>query len=215
MVTMASDKSSSGDRGDLIRLLFARLLAEHEAILRRPRPYQMQRAAAAERAVVAAAQRLAINGHDLARRTRPQGLGPRRQATQELVGVQPLGYTRKRVGRGDAATQAQVPAEPVQLLPSVTRQILPSRSIHTRVCQTFQVFQVFQVFQASGAVQFRQPPLTPTCCAPSKTKPPLADPLSTLDGTHHLARMTPLKLDAEALYFFLGFRCRFYPVRFA
>ena len=143
------------DRGDLVRLLLARLLAEHEAILRGPSEHQIPLAATAERAVVAAAQRLAINGHDLARRARTQGLDPRRQTAQELVGVQPLKHACKRIGRGNTA--AQVLTEPVQLLPAVIRQILPRvtaaerdddnieqivppRPIHTRVCQTFQAF---------------------------------------------------------------------------
>ena len=197
-----------GNGGDLVGLLRARLLTQHEPVRRGPGSHQMQRMPPGP-VVPRAAQRLAVNRHDLLFDLPPQDGHHRRQTAQKLVGLQPLKDAGERVRRGNAVGQLQELFEPLPLGPTVARQvfprvaladcaahrnrhdvhqIVPTRPRHARVCQSCKALR-----------QNLQTGLRRHVVAPSVFSLPRTGHKPALDGSTSTAFITPLHLDAEAL----------------
>ena len=101
-----------GHGGDFVALGRRAELAEDESVALRPGADQMHRAAAR---AAAAAQRLAIEGHDLAGQRRAQALGPGGESLGKLRGVEQSEDTPEGVVAGDAVGQCEQALEPVAL----------------------------------------------------------------------------------------------------
>ena len=104
-----------GHGGDFVALGRRAELAEDESVALRPGADQMHRAAARAARAAAAAQRLAIEGHDLAGQRRAQALGPGGESLGKLRGVEQSEDTPEGVVAGDAVGECEQALEPVAL----------------------------------------------------------------------------------------------------
>ena len=101
------------DCSDFIGLFFARLLAEHEPLARRPGRHQMQRVLALA-FVMSPARGLAIDGDDV-RIASAQALHPGDEALREGFGWQGVDHIVECVMGGDAVLQGQEAAQKIEL----------------------------------------------------------------------------------------------------
>jgi hypothetical protein len=99
-----------GHSGDLVAFVAHLELPQNQSVLARPRADQhWRRLSSPQRA----AQRLAIQGHDLLAHGGAQALRPAHETLQERLGIQRLEEAVEGVVAGDAARQFQKSFEPV------------------------------------------------------------------------------------------------------
>jgi len=111
--------------GDLVRLAVDTALAQHKALLTRPRTDHVQRRLLPP-VVERAPDHLAVDRDHLTLEIRCECADPRREPGLERVGIDQHEHAPERVVRGNAVWQLQKGLEPSQLAAAIQRDVVPA-----------------------------------------------------------------------------------------
>jgi hypothetical protein len=114
-----------GNSGDLVGFVIHPALPQHKPLFTGPGADPVQRGLLAS-PVEGAADRLAIDRHDLVLAQRGDPLRPRGEAGLEGVGINQYEHPPKGVMRGDTIGQGEKPAQPVLLAAPIEHDIFPT-----------------------------------------------------------------------------------------